>query len=191
MPTVGNPWSRIAAAPDAEVKAYKGLRSQIVAQLEHEGVDTTAYAASKRAFVGRSTDNTAETLKRIEQNYLRDKRALLQALAGLATKKVTKGLAAAQARNVEATQLNDEVDAKLQTALGGLEGVITAIRSAGNANYQQAQMLNRQHDELEACDTALCEGAADEAEDAELAAALAAPMFSPALMVRLSPLRLP
>ena len=96
MPTVGNPWSRIAAAPDAEVKAYKGLRSQIVAQLEHEGVDTTAYAASKRAFVGRSTDNTAETLKRIEQNYLRDKRALLQALAGLATKKVPGGCAGAQ-----------------------------------------------------------------------------------------------
>ena len=34
MPTIVNPWSRIAAAPDAQVQAYRGLTVKHVAQLE-------------------------------------------------------------------------------------------------------------------------------------------------------------
>ena len=41
-----------------------------MAQLEHEGVDTMAYATSKRAFEAISLETSAESRVRIEQNYI-------------------------------------------------------------------------------------------------------------------------
>ncbi len=179
MPTIRNAWAKIADAPDDEVQAYRGLRQQHLELLNANGVDTTAYLAAKGVFSGLSDASTTETRKRIEENYVRGKRSLLQALAGLAMKKVGKGLEAAQARNMEASQLNKEVDTELKTALQGLQGVVAAICSAGKSNYQQKHVLRRQYDGLEACDrvndqalTALRDAAADDADDTALAAAL-------------------
>ena len=154
------------------MQAYRGLRPQHLQQLERDGVDTTAYVTAQRFRHSLQGDSAAETRARADANFIREKRELLQTLAGFAMKRVGRGLEAARARNVEDTQLNDEVDAKLKMALHGLEGAVTAIRSAGHANYQQDQILRRQYDGLEACGTALCGGAADDAEDTALAAAL-------------------
>ena len=152
MPTIVNPWSRIAAAPDAQVKAYRGLTQTHLAELESNGVDTTAYLAAKRVQNHLHVNNTAEARERADANFIREKRGLLQTLAGLAMQKVGKGLEAAQARNMEASQLNKEVDTELKTALQGLQGVVAAICSAGKSNYQQKHVLRRQYDGLEACD---------------------------------------
>ncbi len=146
MPTVANPWSSIAGASDDEVLAYKGLRSSALEQLRREGVNTDAFMAAQQAFKWRSANTSEATELRIKQSYVREKKALLKALAESTRKKIVEGVKRVQARNVEATQLNDAQSAEMQTLGTALTHAQQHVRRMTHLNDQQAQVLEQQSD---------------------------------------------
>ena len=137
MPAIRNAWAKIADAPDAQVKAYRGLTQNHLAELVRSGVDITAYSEAKRVHHRLNVDSAAEACERAEASYIREKRVLLQAMSGLVMEKVARALEAARTRNVEATQLTKEVGTALQTAIHALQGATTALHSAGTRTTKQ------------------------------------------------------
>ena len=91
MPTIVDPWGKIAAKSDADVLVYRGLKQHHLQQLERDRVDTTAYVTAQRFQRSIQPDSAAETRARSEENFIREKRRLLQTLAGLAMTKSRQG----------------------------------------------------------------------------------------------------
>ena len=110
MPTLVNPWGRFAAASDAQVKAYRGLTQNHLAELVRSGVDITAYSEAKRVHHRLNVDSAAEACERADASYIREKRVLLHAMSGLVD---ARTLEAVGTCHVEATQHTKGVGADL------------------------------------------------------------------------------
>ena len=146
-PTTKAEYGRLADAPDQEVldkKLFGKLLEGLFAELRAQGFDFANYDDAHEKYRVLVPKSAAATRKEQTARYVAEKRKVLLALAGTHTKKVAKGLNAAQADNTKDLQQNKEQADDLAVAETAQAAAPAALQRAKARNRAELNMLQQQ-----------------------------------------------